>query len=282
MQNRSEYAGSAACLIALLLVMSLLVGCASNVPSSTIRRLAADQQASRLGWVESTLQVDRFELASWAPPVTEPAAHLTVYIEGDGLAWLNAERQSDDPTPLQPMALELALAQPTGARVYLARPCQYVSSASCSSGYWGALRFAPEIIAAMDQAVSQLKFRFGARDLTLVGYSGGGSVAALLAERRTDVTRLVTVAGNLSIKQWTTTHALSGLTGSLDPIDQRARLAGVPQWHFVGTVDHVVPAQLTDNFAAPLSGARVIRIEGFDHQCCWVERWPELWNSTDP
>jgi len=39
-------------------------------------------------------------------------------------AWLAVPRPSQDPTPVDPLALRLALVQPTGNAAYLARPCQ--------------------------------------------------------------------------------------------------------------------------------------------------------------
>jgi hypothetical protein len=44
-------------------------------------------------------------------------------------------------------------------------------------------------------------------------------VASLVAARRHDVVRLVTVAGNLDHLAWTTLHGVSPLTGSLNPAD---------------------------------------------------------------
>jgi hypothetical protein len=49
---------------------------------------------------------------------------LTVYIEGDGFAWLSRSQASYDPSPLNPVGLELALRHPLGESAYLARTCQ--------------------------------------------------------------------------------------------------------------------------------------------------------------
>lgn len=40
----------------------------------------------------------------------------------------------------------------------------------------------------------------------LIGYSGGGNIAAILAERRADVRSLRTVAGNLDVAYVNATH----------------------------------------------------------------------------
>lgn len=231
------------------------------------------------GWQASVLAGGSFELAAWLPRDIVPADELTIYIEGDGLAWLTPDTPSADPTPRAPLALQLALTQPDGNAAYLARPCQYVGSARCEQRYWTNARFAPDVIAASDQAVDALKAHFAARRLILVGYSGGGTVAALLAARRHDVVRLVTVAGNLDVYAWTSLHKITPLAESLDPADFRTELARIPQRHLVGSDDRVVPPPLVTTFAAGMPDARVIVIPGYDHHCCWAEHWPKLWRE---
>jgi pimeloyl-ACP methyl ester carboxylesterase len=257
-----------------------LSGC-TTAPSLAERHRTAEQLASMEGWQERTIDAGPFQLAAWVPARVVQNHELTIYIEGDGLAWLSPETLSDDPTPLVPVALQLALAQPGGNRVYLARPCQYTGHAeACGRKYWGSARFSERVISAMNDAVSQLKTEFGASKLNLVGYSGGGALAALIGERRQDVARLITVAGNLSVKRWAAEQNLTPLSESLDPNDQRERLAPTEQWHFVGTADHVVPMALTEDFVRGLANSHLVPVEGFDHRCCWQQRWPALWQMT--
>jgi hypothetical protein len=201
--------------IALAMAVSLvLTGCAAAPASLADRTERAVQVAAASGWIASRIATPSFEMESFAATGTAHKTRLVIYFEGDGLAFLSPERFSEDPTPLQPLVLGLALAARADTDsnvVYLARPCQYTGLLkACQPDYWTAKRFAPEVIAAMDDAVSQLKARYGASQLTLVGYSGGAAVAALLAERRDDVDRLVSVAGNLSTKRWVELQSLSG------------------------------------------------------------------------
>lgn len=102
---------------------------------------------------------------------------MTVYIEDDGLAWISASTPSQDPTALNPMGLTLALRDPSDPVVYLARACQFVAGhdkRGCQQKYWTNQRFAPEVITASLNAIEQLKQRYGAVRLVLIGYSGGG------------------------------------------------------------------------------------------------------------
>ncbi len=112
--------------------------------------------------------------------------------------------------------------------------------------------------------------------IVLIGYSGGGTLAALLASRLRSVRALVTVAGNLDIEAWTHLHGYSELRGSLNPallpkLDPRVR-----QFHFQGGRDSVVPPHLTSRFAARQPKARFIVFREFGHHCCWEEQWPEM------
>lgn len=242
----------------------------------------ADSIARTKGWQAKRIQTDSFSLRSYVPIRHEESEELTIYIEGDGLAWLGESDPSGDPTPLNPLALRLALAQPDGNAAYLARPCQYADkeNTNCSIRYWTGKRFAPEVIDACDFAIGTLKSHFGAKKLTLIGYSGGGAVAALIAARRSDVESLITIAGNLDHYSWTTFHRISPLCGSLNPADEIQALGKLKQLHLAGEKDRVIPPELVENFANlfPGNSKPLVRIEpGFDHRCCWVEKWPEIW-----
>ena len=200
------------------------------------------------------------------------------------MAWINAAQPSFDPTPRDPLALRLALAQPVGAAAYLARPCQYIDAraARCDRRYWTDARFAPEVIAATNVAIDILKKRSGAQRLTLVGYSGGAALAALVAARRNDVDRLVTVAGNLDPVQWAVAHHLSPLSQSLNPADDISSLQTIGQWHFVGGRDTNITPALVQSFVErfPLERRPRLHVEPtFDHHCCWSEAWPAIWRE---
>ncbi len=266
---------------ALLVAWPLLALVACNsVPSGRERREDAQALAQTQGWFAQTVRTPAFELSSWLPPKVDPSEELVIYIEGDGLAYIADDRPALDPTPLDPMALRLALAQPDGNRAVLDRPCQYVEEGPhCAQRYWTSARFAPEVIGAMSAALDLLRERFRAKRLILVGYSGGASVAALLAERRTDVVGLVTVAGNLDHRAWTAWHHVSPLTGSLDPVDDVSALQRVPQIHLAGENDRIVPPELLEEFARRIPGAKVEILKGYDHHCCWAENWPVIWRS---
>lgn len=260
---------------------ALLAACAS-IPTPSERAHGADALAAQQGWQAHTLQGGRFQLRAYLPSAAA-ADTLSIYLEGDGLAWLSRSRPSSDPTPLHALGLQLALAQPEGTAAYVARPCQFIANqAACSRRYWTDARFAPEVVASLNDAVSQLKARFRAKQLVLVGYSGGGAIALLLAARRDDVQRVITVAGNLDPHAWATHHRLTALSASLSPADQRDAMASVPQQHLVGEQDTIVPPELAQAFVAgyaPGSPFSLRVLPRHDHACCWAAEWPTLWRS---
>jgi len=269
----------------LLAALVGLAGCATSSPQ--VRRDSAIAWAAAQGWQPLLLPGARFDLQAFVPERLQRTERLTVYLEGDGLAWVDRHTPSFAPTPSDPLALRLAVADARAPAVYLARPCQYTQGASfkgCEVRYWGSHRFAPEVIGAMNDAVDQLKRRYGATHLVLVGYSGGGAVAALLAARRDDVAALVTVAGTLDTEHWTQEQRVSPLMGSLNPRDVAERLAAVPQWHFVGMRDDVVPRSVLNHFldrvshsASPGTPPPTVEVlPDFDHHCCWAVAWPQL------
>lgn len=271
------------CLLLILVsAITLLQGC-TQVPTVQSRTGTADRLAGTHGWIGKAVDGGRFQLQAYGPAGSTSIRHLRVYIEGDGLAWISRSRPSGNPTPITPTGLQLALADPTGSAVYLARPCQYQHSTACTSEYWLSRRFAPEVMTATSRAISRLKQRYQAQSVTLVGYSGGGAVAALVAAHRSDVRALITVAGNLDTQKWTQHHHLTPLTGSMNPADYAQRLQAIPQWHFTGGKDAIIPPLIAGSFADRVveqALLRIITLQTHDHYCCWADQWPQLLSKT--
>lgn len=253
----------------------LLEGCSNLSPKT--RYEYADRLTAEKNWQKLTIDTTLFPIQSYVSPI-QTGDLLTLYIEGDGLAWISKTKVSSNPTPLNPMALKLAL-KDTGKVAYLARPCQYLQNELCLKKYWTSDRFSPDVISSMNQAVSYLKNKEGAKKLVLVGYSGGGAIAALIAARRNDVVKLITVAGNLHHGLWTQLKGVSPLTGSLDAVDYWRELTDIPQLHLVGEKDAVVPLAVALSYQAvfPDQHKPVIQlVPTYEHQCCWVDTWPKL------
>ncbi len=266
-----------------LFVILLLCSCVS-LPNQTERTLSALHLAQQHGWVKKSIDTDKFTLQAFLPLNPRTVETLTIYIEGDGLAWITSSIASTNPTPIQPLALKLALLD-THAAAYLARPCQYITenvSKNCLQQHWTSHRFSPEVIQASNQAIDHIKQQFGATNLILVGYSGGGAVAALVAAMRHDVLKLVTVAGNLDHVLWTQKHQLSPLRGSLNPAEAWMDLQAIAQRHYVGDKDTNIGKDIAQAYANRFvanKAPNITVIENFDHHCCWESIWQDLVSS---
>lgn len=231
---------------------------------------------------EDDIEAGLFRLKTFHKGLESRPERLTVYIEGDGFAWRRKGVLSSDPTPKNPVALRLASRDPRTAVLYIARPCQFLDPQElkdCPPGYWSSHRYANEVIASVNKVIDLGMKNSGASMVDLIGYSGGGSIAALVAARRPDVNSLVTVAANLDLGAWTRLHDVSPLAGSLNAADIAEKIQHIPQYHFVGARDDIVPGPVTESYLGRISDPSQVvikRIPGFDHACCWVDSWPEL------
>ena len=75
-----------------LILTLLLSACAT--PGLQQRQAESALLASNAGWQPVLLDTGTFVLTAFVPPGLQQASTLTVYIEGDGLAWLNSSTPS--------------------------------------------------------------------------------------------------------------------------------------------------------------------------------------------
>lgn len=261
----------------LLSFMVILGGCATD-PVEHASRIALQASLTK-HYIETPLFVYTAFIR-----INDVTQALHVYIEGDGVAWLSRYRPSPDPTPHNPMALLLAAQDPAPNVVYLARPCQFTPrelNAHCQVDYWTNKRFAPEVIESFSLALDQIKARSHIGKLDLIGYSGGGAIAALLAEQRNDIQSLRTVAGYLDIAYVNQQHNVSAMPESLNPIDQARRLQYLPQIHFSGEKDRVISPEVARRFVNQTGAlcARAKVVEEMNHHSYWEKEWRQLLDS---
>ncbi len=262
----------------LFVAVFFLYGCAVGaVPDRTS---LADRVSLEGGLEKSYLKTSSFTLTSYSR-ASRPGGNLNLYIEGDGLAWISPTWRSSDPSPRNPLGLEMAALDPAANVAYLARPGQYLrpDSSRVDPAYWSDKRFAPEVITAMNEAIDSLKAITGAGKINLIGYSGGAAIAVLITSRRTDIISLRTVAGNLDPEAVNRYHQVSPLTGSLNPMDVADKLGSLPQRHFVGSKDAVIPSFIASSFvkrAGSPDGHEITTVKGASHSKGWREQWKLL------
>ena len=247
----------------------VLAGCASN--ASRIDDLAARHGMTRvetLGAGLRSLLYIRSERGG--PPHT-----ATIFLEGDGMPWIAGRQPARDPTTARPVALELLFDTP-GARAYVTRPCYHeLNDAACGPWLWTHGRYSEAVVASMAAVIDTAAQRLEAERIVLVGYSGGGVLAVLVAERLARVAAVITVAANLDVDAWARHHGYLPLEGSLDP----ARSNVAHPWrevHYAGGRDTVVPVRTTDHYFTRYPRAARRILDNNDHVCCWIEQWPDL------
>ena len=250
------------------------------IPSPESRTAHATALAKTIGWHGSILPTRDFTFKVYGPASKATTKTLTIYIEGDGLAWLSTDTPSTNPTPINPIGLKLAIRDKQHSTVvYLARACQFVFHTDwgdCRSDDWTNSRFSAAIIRATQQAIDALKIKYHAQKIRLIGYSGGGAIAVLVAANRTDVVHLTTIAGMLDTEAWVRQNNLTPLRGSLNPAEAWPSLAAIPQTHWVGGKDTVVPKNIAFSYANrfPTTKKPKIKIKPtYDHVCCWTTTW---------
>ncbi len=273
--RKPNWRSAAAVRLALLVALAVLAGCA---PRAEEAWTGLSARGAGHDFRSVTFQVPPFTLSGLLKGQPGASPDLVVYLEGDGRGVVRG-RVTQDPTPSRPMGFELARSDGAPAVLYLARIGQFqpAQTGRKYQDYWSNKRLSEEAVNAASQAIDQAKSQLGARRVHLVGYSGGGGLALLLAERRSDVATVATVAGLLDTGWWVREKNFEPLTGSLNPADQAARLAAMPQVHFYGRDDAIIPPEMSAHFGtlAPFSSFRRVEVDT-NHWKAWPEMWPGL------
>lgn len=236
--------------------------------------------AQKYGYTAQYIQTSTFKLASYQK-LHKPVANVNIYIEGDGHVTQSNQQIAKDPSPHSPLTMQLAALDPNPNVVYLARPCQYSPddlNTVCNPKLWTTARYSNSVVEALNEAITQIKLDSGARDINLIGYSGGGALAVLIAARRTDIASIRTVAGNLDLIAMQDFHNSKPLNESLDPLDYAKKVRNIPQLHFIGAKDRVIPSNVSNNFriASGLDRKRIIVLPKAGHNTGWTDQWPGL------
>lgn len=248
-------------MIKALITLLFLTGC-------TTIKVPAD-------FVYKEVETRDFTLASWQK-VTNPAAPYKIYIEGDGYAFNARGKATQDPTPRGTLVRELAFGDSNPNVIYLARPCQYIKSAVCSKRHWTTARFAPEVINAEYETVKNIA---GHNPVILVGFSGGAQIAGLVATAKPglNVKKIITIAGNLDHLAWTQYHNLPPLNESMNLESYRKQFAKIPQIHYVGSNDEVMPPILAREFVG--KDDLIIEVDGASHNEGWGKIYNKVWSE---
>ncbi len=208
----------------LWIIFLTLIGCRSHIPSD---------------FQYIPIKTSVHTLASWQK-IKSPSKPLYVYIEGDGYAFNHKGMSSQNPTPRDNYFRSLAFSDTHHNVVYLGRPCQYIMSDICRKTDWTDGRFSEKNVASMGQAIEKIAQN---RKVILIGYSGGALMSGLVIEKfpQIKVQQWITVAGLINHTDWTNYWNDTPLSQSLD----LEKIPAVPQKHYIGQKDRVIPPSLT-------------------------------------
>jgi hypothetical protein len=241
----------------ILIFFLLLSACATKNQLQKVTELG--QQKNFKTKIYHTKNFDIFTLQK----ISNSKNNLRIYIEGDGFAYIDKSTPSVDPTPNSHFLLNLALADKSKNILYIARPCQFVMNKNCEEKYWTSDRFSKEIIDAVQVVINN----FLKQNYEFIGYSGGAGIINHLNHKRTK--KIVTIAGNLDLEEFTRIHKISKLVE--EKIDYE-KLSKIPQLHFVGMKDKVVPLEVFLAYEKKLPKKNFVElrmIEGADHEEGW-------------
>ena len=146
----------------------------------------------------------------------------------------------------------------------------------CDESLWTDGRFSSQVIAMSNQAIDRALQNVPTVRLNLVGHSGGGTLATLVAAQRRDVNCLVTMASPLDTTAWARALLIAPLTRSQNPAEPNANLKQIRQTHYLGENDRIVTKESIGRYRNFPPQTEFITIAGFDHQKFWVEYWPML------
>ncbi|NOQ17468.1 MAG: alpha/beta hydrolase [Methyloprofundus sp.] len=238
-------------------------------------------QAKAYGFSQNIVQGPHFKHRVYSNAlVQDRTGSLHIYLGGDGSPWIGHRWIATNPTPRNTLILKL-MQQDNQAALFLGRPCYHglIADTSCTNALWTSQRYASEVISAMATAINKLTKQYQTEQLVLIGFSGGGTIAALLTEHLSNIDGIVTIAANLDVTAWTEYHSYSPLSASLNPIQRQPIANNIWQLHLAGGKDKNIPTQQIKAFVDKQFAAELLVFADFDHHCCWTEIWPGILQS---
>ncbi|MFU7502820.1 MAG: alpha/beta hydrolase [Candidatus Tisiphia sp.] len=227
-----------------LFIPLLLSSCASSIET---RVKEAEKVASINKFEKKLVQAGDFVITTYQR-VSDKDSPYVFYIEGDGSISIGHYAIADNPNPSRVMLFKLATLDTRPNIVYIARPCQYTPvelNPNCNQAYWTDKRMAEEVIESTNIVINSIN---NGNPANLVGFSGGGGVAVLVAARNKHIKDIITIAGNLDIENFSKHHGIYTLKESLNPIDYAIKISNIPQLHLSGSKDAIVPSKIMHGY----------------------------------
>ena len=139
----------------LLLSFLLLVGCSQN---SVETRLNIIDKLNFNKFDKKIYSTSYFNIYSLEKISNE--GKLIIYIEGDGVSWIDRFTISSNPTPNNPTAFKLALIDKNDNVIYLARPCQFEWSNNCNKDTWTLSQYSTSVLSGYKSIIEELSMKY--------------------------------------------------------------------------------------------------------------------------
>ena len=268
--------------IIIFFILSLtIVGCSHNIKLPSDRIRSTNAIATYLGMMKQEMKSKQFNIITYQKINNSSNKKVNIYIEGDGLAWMSPTVISSNPTPIRPLPLILSQLDPSNNIIYIGRPCQYHQTNrnikdKCNQKYWSSHRFSEEVINSITNTISKIKKQYDFQNINLIGFSGGATVALLVAARRSDIKSIRTISGNLDHEKVNKNHRVSQMPNSLNAIDIAEQINHIPQQHLIGGKDKIITKDIIKSYlnaSKDYKCIEVINIPQASHEYGWHNSW---------
>ena len=202
---------------------------------------------------------------------------VIVYIEGDGVSWIDRNTISSDPTPIDPLAFSLAKIDQNDNVIYLARPCQYIQASNCNNkDIWTVSQYSEAVLSSYKAIIDSLS-QF--KEIHIVGYSGGAGIAMYLGSSNNEkINSIRTVAGNINHNEFTRLRNFTAPKKSVDFFLVEKNIRNISQVHYFGKKDRVIPKDLHENYYIRNKDSPCIKIK--EVNASHNEGWTEFWKAN--
>ncbi len=267
---------STARLVALLMfVIFFLPSCIASFMSNS---LLLENAVDKYGFEKKLVRGGLFDLTTFQKirDVNQP---YNIYIEGDGASF-TFKQVSSDPTPRDLMMLRLVIEDSRPNVIYIARPCQFTkleTQMHCQKIYWSDKRMSTEIIDSINEVIK--KIAGDKSPINLIGFSGGGGVATLLAQQNKNVQSIITISGNLDHEAFNKFHRTRPMIGSLNPINIAKKINNIPQLHLAGGRDTIVRPFIAEDYVTASGNNKCVKYTIYPnatHTTGWHQPWKEI------
>lgn len=218
--------------------------------------------------------------------ITQKTDTLWVFIEGDGTPWHLGRWPAKKPYVQTPVAHPLWLYTQAPA-LYLKRPCYFNTPKNpmsapkklpkgCTPNWWTSDIYSSLVVSQLNNELHKQLTKLRYKNYLLIGHSGGGTLAMLMAKQARHKPRLiVTLAGNLNPAQFNKRHNLPTNTNTntnmliMPPVKIR-------QWHYAGEKDTLIPFELINNTCQKNTQSRCYKLNNTTHTEGWSSHWPTI------